>query len=87
VAAVDVINEVLDSLSALVATDGGSMRIGRFDEAGSTLVVDYTKGTNEACAMCVIDSESLAAFVEEGVKARGLDVAHVTIHERPLVRS
>lgn len=80
-AAVQVIEEVLALLGPMVATDGGSMRIGEFSEGESRLVVDYTQGVNEACATCVIDAESLKAFVEEGIRSRGVEVADVQIRE------
>ncbi|MFT4230257.1 MAG: NifU family protein [Microbacterium sp.] len=80
-AAVDVIEEVLSLLGPMVATDGGSMRIAEYSESESRLVVDYTMGTNDACAACVIDPESLKAFVEEGIRARGVEVAEVSIVE------
>lgn len=76
-----VIQEVLDMLEAMVATDGGSIRIAKFVEADSRLVIDYAKGVNDACATCVIDAESLRAFVVEGVSARGISLGDVTIIE------
>lgn len=80
-ATVDIIEEVLSQLSLMVATDGGSMRIAEFSEDESKLVVDYSKGVNEACATCVIDSESLQAFIEEGVRSRGVSIDEVRIVE------
>lgn len=85
-ATVDVINEVLALLEPMVASDGGSLRIATFSEEDARLAVDYDKGVNEACATCVIDAESLQAFIDEGIRARGITLAEIRVIE-PQARS
>lgn len=80
-AAVEVINEVLALLEPMVANDGGSLRIATFSESDSRLAVDYDKGVNDACATCVIDAESLQAFIDEGIRARGIELAEIRVIE------
>jgi Fe-S cluster biogenesis protein NfuA len=80
-AAVDVINEVLALLEPMVASDGGSLRIATFSEEDSRLAVDYDKGVNDACATCVIDAESLQVFIDEGIRARGVEIVEIRVVE------
>lgn len=80
-AATAVINEVLTLLEPMVASDGGSLRIAEFSEEDSRLAVAYNKGANGACATCVIDAESLQAFIDEGIRARGIEVADIRVVE------
>lgn len=80
-AAVEVINEVLALLEPMVASDGGSLRIATFSESDSRLDVDYDKGVNDACATCVIDADSLQAFIDEGIRARGVELAEIRVIE------
>lgn len=80
-ATVDIINEVLSLLEPMVADDGGSLRIAAFSEADSRLAVDYDKGVNEACTACVLDAESLQAFIDEGIRARGVEIADIRVVE------
>lgn len=80
-AAVEVINEVLALLEPMVGGDGGSLRIATFSEEDSRLAVDYAKGVNDACATCVIDAESLQAFIDEGIRARGVALAEIRVIE------
>lgn len=80
-AAVEVINEVLALLEPMVASDGGSLRIATFSESDSRLAVDYNKGVNDACATCVIDADSLQAFIDEGIRARGVELAEIRVIE------
>lgn len=77
----EVITEVLGLLEPMVASDGGALRIAEFVSESSTLVVDYDKGENDACAACVIDGESLKAFIDEGLQSRGLHLADITVKE------
>ena len=77
----EVITEVLELLEPMVASDGGSLRIGDFAADESRLTVDYSKGVNDACAACVIDSDSLKAFIDEGLQTRGVTLSDITIHE------
>lgn len=77
----EVIREVLGLLEPMVAPDGGSLRVGEFAPAEATLIVDYARGVNDACATCVIDGESLKAFIEESLQTRGVQLAGVTVNE------
>lgn len=77
----DVIDEVLSLLAPMLEPDGGSLRIAEYSEEESRLVVDYLRGSSEACSMCVLDGESLGAFIEEGLQTRGVDLADVSVHE------
>lgn len=77
-----VIREVLSLLEPMVEPDGGSLRIAEFSEDSTALVVDYLRGTNDACSTCVLDGESLQAFIEEGLDTRGVKLASVTVRER-----
>jgi Fe-S cluster biogenesis protein NfuA len=79
----DVIHEVLTLLEPMVAPDGGTIRLAEFDGAGSRLAVDYLRGTNDACSTCVLDGESLKAFIEEGLATRGVNLAEITVREEP----
>lgn len=80
---VEVINEVLGLLEPMVAPDGGSLRVGEFSPEQSRLTVDYSRGVNDVCATCVIDGDSLRAFIEEGLQIRGLHLSEVTVNESP----
>lgn len=77
----DVITEVLGLLEPMVASDGGSLRMAEFAPDSATLVVDYARGVNDACATCVIDNDSLKAFIDEGLQSRGLHLTDITIKE------
>ncbi|MGW4911100.1 NifU family protein [Streptomyces sp. NPDC004270] len=80
----DVVNEVLELLEPIVAPDGGSIRLAEFAPEQSRLTVDYSRGHNDACATCVLDGESLKAFIEEGLQTRGIELAEVTVREPDL---
>lgn len=75
----EVIREVLGLLEPMVVQDGGSLRIGEFSPERSTLVVDHVRGVNDACATCVIDSDSLRAFIDEGLQARGVRLDEIIV--------
>ena len=77
----EVVSEVLGLLEPMVIQDGGSLRVADFSAERSTLVVDYAKGYNEACESCVIDGESLKAFIDEGLQSRGVHLSHITVSE------
>ncbi len=77
----DVIREVLNLLEPMVAPDGGSIRLAEFSDSESRLAVDYLRGSNDACSTCVLDGESLKAFIEEGLQTRGVELTEVTVHE------
>jgi Fe-S cluster biogenesis protein NfuA len=76
-----VISEVLGLLEPMVTQDGGSLKVAEFSAERSTLIVDYAKGVNDACASCVIDGESLKAFIDEGLQTRGLHLSEITVSE------
>lgn len=76
----DVITEVLGLLEPMVAPDGGALRIAEFSERDSSLVVVYQQGSG-ACESCVLDGESLKAFIEEGLAVRGVRLAKVRVRE------
>lgn len=77
----EVIREVLGLLEPMVAPDGGSLRLAEFLPEQSRLTVDYSRGVNEACATCVIDGESLKAFIDEGLQTRGVHLSEITVSE------
>lgn len=77
----EVISEVLGLLEPMVVQDGGSLRVAEFSAERSALIVDYARGFNEACESCVIDGESLKAFIEEGLQVRGLHLSEITVSE------
>ena len=77
----EVISEVLGLLEPMVVQDGGSLRVAEFSAGTSTLIVDYAKGHNDACESCVIDGESLKAFIDEGLQTRGLHLSEITVSE------
>jgi len=78
---VEVINEVLGLLEPMVAPDGGSIRLAGFAPENSSLTVDYLRGSNDACSTCVLDGESLKAFIEEGLQTRGVQLTEVIVSE------
>ncbi|MEV1025196.1 hypothetical protein [Streptomyces sp. NPDC050264] len=75
----DTIREVLSLLEPMVEPDGGSIRLAEYSAEPSRLVVDYARGTNDACSTCVLDADSLKAFIEEGLQTRGVPVDEVTV--------
>lgn len=83
----EVISEVLGLLEPMVVQDGGSLRVAEFSPERSTLIVDYARGVNEACGVneasgsCVIDGESLKAFIDEGLQTRGVHLSEITVNE------
>jgi Fe-S cluster biogenesis protein NfuA len=77
----EVISEVLGLLEPMVVQDGGSLRVAEFSAERSALVIDYIKGVNDACASCVIDGESLKAFIDEGLQTRGVHLTDITVSE------
>ena len=77
----EVIREVLGLLEPMVVQDGGSLRVGEFSPERSTLIVDYARGVNDACASCVIDGESLKAFIDEGLRTRGVHLGDIIVSE------
>jgi Fe-S cluster biogenesis protein NfuA len=77
----EVISEVLGLLEPMVVQDGGSLRVAEFSAERSVLVVDYARGVNEACESCVIDGESLKAFIDEGLRTRGVQLDEITVSE------
>ncbi|MFF3567587.1 NifU family protein [Nocardia jiangxiensis] len=78
---VDVIREVIGLLEPMVAPDGGSIRLAEFAAEKSRLTVDYLRGSNDACSTCVLDGESLKAFIEEGLQTRGIQLTEVIVSE------
>jgi Fe-S cluster biogenesis protein NfuA len=76
-----VISEVLGLLEPMVTQDGGSLTVAEFSAERSALVVDYIKGVNEACESCIIDGESLKAFIDEGLQTRGVHLSEITVSE------
>jgi Fe-S cluster biogenesis protein NfuA len=77
----DVIREVLTLLESMVEPDGGSVRLAGFSDEDSRLAVDYLRGSNDACARCVLDGESLKAFIEDGLETRGVQLSEITVRE------
>lgn len=77
----EVISEVLGLLEPMVTQDGGSLRVAEFSAERPVLVVDYVKGVNEACESCIIDGESLKAFIDEGLQTRGVHLSEITVSE------
>ncbi|MGW2824279.1 NifU family protein [Streptomyces sp. NPDC001443] len=77
----DVVQEVLTLLEPMVAPDGGTIRLAEFAPEQSRLTVDYSRGHNDACSTCVLDGESLKAFIEEGLETRGIRLTEVTVRE------
>lgn len=76
-----VISEVLTLLEPMVASDGGSIRMNDYSAEKSRLAVDYLRGTNDACSSCVLDGESLKAFIDEGLRTRGIELSEITVSE------
>lgn len=78
----EIVREVLALLEPMVVSDGGSLRVGELDEGASRLVVDLARSTgDDACSTCVIDAESLKAFIDEGLQTRGVALADITVRE------
>ncbi|MEU4657433.1 hypothetical protein AB0G32_26420 [Streptomyces sp. NPDC023723] len=77
----DVVREVLTLLEPMVEPDGGSIRLAEFSPEQSRLTVDYSRGTNDACSTCVLDGDSLKAFIEEGLQTRGIQLTEITVRE------
>ncbi|MFJ9710302.1 NifU family protein [Streptomyces sp. NPDC101234] len=77
----EVVQEVLALLEPMVAPDGGSIRLAEFAPEQSRLTVDYSRGHNDACSTCVLDGDSLKAFIEEGLQTRGIELSEVTVRE------
>jgi Fe-S cluster biogenesis protein NfuA len=77
----EVITEVLRLLEPMVASDGGALQVAEFSAEAGTLVVDYRKVVNAACATSVIDNDSLQAFIDEGLRARSVHLAEITVAE------
>ncbi|MEV7388200.1 MULTISPECIES: hypothetical protein [unclassified Streptomyces] len=77
----EVVQEVLALLEPMVAPDGGSIRLAEFAPEQSRLTVDYSRGHNDVCSTCVLDGDSLKAFIEEGLQTRGIELSQVTVRE------
>ena len=77
----DVVREVLSLLGPMVEADGGSISLDELSDDESRLDVHYARGFNDACSTCVIDGDSLKAFIEEGLQTRGINIARITVRE------
>ena len=82
---ITVITEVLELMTSMVAADGGRVELADWSPERSRLEVDYAKGVNEACMTCVLDADSMKAFIKDGLTTRGLDVTEVVVREAAAV--
>lgn len=80
-----IVDEVLTLMGGMVAPDGGRVVLADYRPEPSHLEVSYYRGTNDECSTCVLDSESLQAFIDEGLSTRGLPT-EVVVRDIPPAR-
>lgn len=71
--------EVIEAMNEVVARDGGSLKLVRYDDKGRVLSVEFAAGVNEDCDACSISSEMLGEFLVAGLEARDIKVAKVDV--------
>jgi Fe-S cluster biogenesis protein NfuA len=68
------IQQAVDDIGQIVRRDGGLLDFENFDPATGELVVAFRKAPNDECAACTIDEGTVRMFLEEAVKAQGIEM-------------
>lgn len=74
------VHQAVDNIGLIVRRDGGALDFQTFDPATGELVVEFRKAPNDECVACTIDEPMVRAFLEEAVRAQGIELTSLQIH-------
>lgn len=73
------VHRAVDNIGQIVRRDGGVLDFQAFDPRTGELVVAFRKAANDECVTCTIDEPMVRAFLEEAVRAQGVQLSAVHI--------
>jgi Fe-S cluster biogenesis protein NfuA len=73
------VQQTVDNIGQIVRRDGGALDFEKYDAATGELVVTFRTAPNDECAACTIDEATVRAFLEEAVKAQGIEMTSLQI--------
>jgi Fe-S cluster biogenesis protein NfuA len=73
------VQRTVDNIGQIVRRDGGALDFRRFDAHTGELVVAFRSALNDECAACTIDEGTVRMFLEEAVKAQGIELTTLQI--------
>ncbi|MHA6616246.1 hypothetical protein [Pseudonocardia sp. DLS-67] len=73
------VHRAVDDIGLIVRRDGGVLDFRTFDPETGELVVAFRQAANDECVACTIDEPMVRAFLEEAVRAQGVELAALHI--------
>ncbi|OLT02127.1 hypothetical protein BJF90_05090 [Pseudonocardia sp. CNS-004] len=73
------VHRAVDDIGSIVRRDGGELDFRTYDPETGELVVAFRKAGNDDCVTCTIDEPMVRAFLEEAVRAQGVELASLRI--------
>ncbi len=73
------VRRAVDNIGQIVRRDGGALDLLTFDPEAGELVVAFQKAANDECVACTIDEPMVRAFLEEAVRAQGIELTSLQI--------
>jgi Fe-S cluster biogenesis protein NfuA len=74
------VHRAVDNIGQIVRRDGGVLDFQTFDPDTGELVVAFRTASSDECVTCTIDEPMVRAFLEEAVKAQGIELTSLQIH-------
>jgi Fe-S cluster biogenesis protein NfuA len=73
------LHQAVDNIGQIVRRDGGVLDFRAFDPATGELVVAFRQAPPDECVACTIDEPMVRAFLEEAVRAQGVELTSLQI--------
>jgi len=73
------VRRAVDDIGQIVRRDGGVLDFRTFDPETGELVVAFGQAANDECVTCTIDEPMVRAFLEDAVRAQGIELAALHI--------
>jgi hypothetical protein len=76
------LRRAVEDIGQIVRRDGGALDFQAFDPEAGALVVAFRQAPPDECSACTIDEPMVRAFLEEAVRAQGIELTSLQIRHR-----
>jgi Fe-S cluster biogenesis protein NfuA len=73
------LRRAVEDIGQIVRRDGGALDFQAFHPEMGELVVEFRRAPADECAACTIDEPMVRAFLEEAVRAQGIELTSLQI--------
>jgi Fe-S cluster biogenesis protein NfuA len=73
------LRRAVEDIGQIVRRDGGALDFQAFHPEMGELVVEFRQAPADECAACTIDEPMVRAFLEEAVRAQGIELTSLQI--------